>query len=57
MEYLSLIVCLVGLVIYIFSRPEQSRFTETGRILFWVGLLVFLLKDAPQVVNLFYRYR
>lgn len=39
---LALIVCIVGLVLYLVTLP--SKVTEVGRICFGVGLLVFLLQ-------------
>ncbi len=46
---LPLAVCLVGLVMYLlFVNPKAS---EVGRICFAFGLLVFLLKAGPQILN------
>lgn len=48
--YLSLIIALVGLVLYfIASNPKVS---ECGRILFWTGLLAFLLTNGGHSVGL-----
>ena len=44
--YLSLLVCVIGLVLYCFARPEQSKTAEVGRIMFAFGLLAFLLSDS-----------
>jgi hypothetical protein len=41
--YLSLIVCIIGLLIYVVTRPENGKTTEAGRIMFEYGLLAFLL--------------
>ena len=40
--YLSLAIAIVGLVVYLIERPNPKP-TEIGRIMFWVGLLAFLL--------------
>jgi len=50
---LPLAVCLVGLVVYFAANPSTSpRICEVGRICFGFGLLVFLLKAAPALLNL-----
>ena len=48
----SLLICLFGLAIYCFARPEQTKAAEIGRIMFFSGLLAFLLTDAPIFINL-----
>ena len=48
--FLSLIVCVVGLVLYfIASNPKVA---EVGRVCFWTGLLAFLLANGSAVVGL-----
>ncbi len=48
--YLSLLVCLVGLVVWwVFSNPKPIN--ETGRICFMVGLLVFLATFANKILH------
>lgn len=42
--YLSLLVCLVGVLMYALSA--NPKLVEIGRMMFWVGLLAFLLGDA-----------
>lgn len=42
--YLSLIVCLVGLVMW---RPDAK---SAGGVMFWVGLLAFLLQIVPHLI-------
>jgi hypothetical protein len=42
--YLSLLVCIVGLVVYLVTKPEHAKPAEVGRLMFWVGLFVFLLQ-------------
>lgn len=44
--YLSLFVALVGLLVY--ALADRNKTCEVGRILFWTGLLTFLL-NASQV--------
>lgn len=39
--YIPLIICLAGLIVYLASK--NSKVTETGRIMFFCGLLVVLL--------------
>lgn len=49
--FLSLIVAAVGVVIYfIATNPKVS---ECGRVMFWTGLLAFLLANGGAVVGLF----
>ncbi len=43
LAYLPEIVCVVGLAIYVWSRPEQTKAVEIGRIMFFCGLLATLL--------------
>lgn len=62
-EWLSLIVCVLGLIIYLLVYPPaappatprqveaRQRIIEIGRIMFWVGLLIFLA-HRDKVVNL-----
>ena len=41
---LALLICLVGLIVYvIFTRVSAPPVSEIGRIMFWVGLLAYLL--------------
>jgi len=41
-QYLSLIVCLIGLVVYLITNPQRPKVSEVGKIMFGVGLLIFL---------------
>ncbi len=43
--YLSLLVCLVGLLMYALSANPKLQ--EIGRISYFAGLLAFLLQVAP----------
>jgi len=48
--YLSLAIALVGLVMYALTN---NKMMEVGRIMFWTGLLAFLLQvGAGHVVRL-----
>jgi hypothetical protein len=40
---LPAIVCIVGLLMYILAVNPKVQ--ELGRMMFWVGLLVFLMQD------------
>lgn len=45
--YLSLLVSLVGLLMYVLST--NGKLVEVGRLMFWVGLLAFLFNDSALV--------
>ena len=42
--YLSLLVCVIGLLVYILSA--NPKVSECGRIMFFSGLLAFLITGA-----------
>lgn len=42
--YLSLLVAVVGLLM--FALSTNGKIVEIGKIMFWTGLLAFLLGDA-----------
>lgn len=45
--YLALLVCIIGLVVYLAAdttKPNGAKVAEIGRIMFWTGLLAFLLQ-------------
>ena len=44
--YLSLLVAVVGLLMY--ALAANPKLVEVGRMMFWVGLLAFLL-TVPAV--------
>ena len=48
--YLSLLVCLIGLALYLFARGP--KLLEIGRIAFAAGLLAFLLGSSQLAVLL-----
>lgn len=41
MMFIPLIVCVLGLIMYFIASQEKVR--EVGKIMFWTGLLAFLL--------------
>jgi hypothetical protein len=47
--YLSLLVALVGLLMYALSA--NPKLAEIGRISFFAGLLAFLIQIAPHMVG------
>jgi uncharacterized membrane protein len=44
---LSLAVCIIGVVLYALATTAKPL--EIGRIMFWTGLLSFLLHFVPKV--------
>lgn len=49
-NYFSLLVCIIGVLLYAFT---QNKAQEVGRIMFWTGLLAFLLQvGSGHVVRL-----
>jgi hypothetical protein len=42
--YLSLVVCVIGLLIYLAFTPSNGRAARVGEIMFAAGLLAFLLR-------------
>jgi hypothetical protein len=49
MIYLAVIICLVGLFIYLANSNPVNPKQEIGRIMFFAGLLAFLLISYPAV--------
>jgi len=49
--YLSLLICIIGLIVYGWHTPAPTRWAEIGRLMFWTGLLAFLLQFG-KIVNL-----
>jgi Na+/phosphate symporter len=47
---LSLLVSLIGLLMY--ALAANPKVNEIGRIMFWVGLLAFLLRVGPETIGL-----
>lgn len=48
--FLSLIVALIGLVIYFVAT--HAKVSECGRVMFWTGLLAFLIANGSATVGL-----
>lgn len=48
--YLSLLVCLIGVVMYAIS--SNPKMVEIGRLMFFAGLLAFLIRLTPQAIDL-----
>jgi hypothetical protein len=48
---LPLLVSLIGLLMYVLAT--NGKLVEIGRIMFWVGLLVFLLHVEPTTLSIF----
>lgn len=47
---LAIIICVVGLIIYIRPiDPNRPKVQEVGRIMFWVGLLATLMQSEPYL--------
>jgi Na+/phosphate symporter len=40
--YLPLLICLLGLILYFVSDPSKPKWMEVGRLMFAIGLFVFL---------------
>jgi hypothetical protein len=47
--YFSLLVAIVGVLMYALSM--NAKIVEIGRIMFWTGLLAFLLTGVPHLVS------
>ena len=47
---LTLLVALVGVLMY--ALCAQAKLQEIGRIMFFAGLLAFLLGSAPEFLRL-----
>ena len=45
--YLPLLVCLIGLLMYVLA--SNPKINEVGRMMFWCGLLAFLLMGERLV--------
>ena len=48
--YLSLLVCLIGMVIYAIASNPKAQ--ELGRLSFFAGLLAFLINVGPKAAEL-----
>lgn len=54
---LPILVSIVGLILYVVNskQPGNPVWAEVGRIMFFAGLLTFLLGGGEQVITLFSR--
>lgn len=48
--YLSLLVAVIGVLMYALS--EAAKVVEIGRLAFFAGLLAFLIRMTPQMLDL-----
>jgi hypothetical protein len=46
---ISLLVCLVGLLMYLLAKPEAVKVSAIGMVMFWVGLLTWLLGGGNHI--------
>ena len=46
---LPLLICVVGLMMY--ALAANPKLVEVGRMMFWVGLLAFLLSGPSHLVE------
>jgi hypothetical protein len=50
--YLPLLIGIIGLLIYVLTNPQSNpKVVEIGRIMFWTGLLAFLLGGASHLIS------
>jgi Na+/phosphate symporter len=49
--FVSLLVALIGVLMYALST--NPKLNEIGRMMFWTGLLAFLLRFGPDSVAIF----
>lgn len=51
--YFPLLVALIGLLLYILCTPPPNgpKLAELGRIMFFVGLFVFLLRGLDHLIT------
>jgi len=47
MIYLPLLVCVIGLLMY--ALCTNPKLQEVGRIMFWTGLLAFLIGGVGHI--------
>ena len=54
---LPVLILIVGLILYVLNSksPGNPVWAEVGRIMFFCGLLAFLLAGGEQVINLLSR--
>jgi hypothetical protein len=49
---LAFVVTIVGLLLFVFAKNPSGKAIEVGRMMFWVGLLAFLLTVGPLLLFL-----
>ena len=47
--FLPLLICLIGLLMYVLAVNPKVQ--EIGRMMFWVGLLAFLLGSPAGILE------
>jgi hypothetical protein len=50
--YLPVLAFVIGLLLYIFGDGRVGRWAEIGRIMFFCGLLAFLMGQGAQSCTL-----
>ena len=48
--YLSLLVAVIGLIIFVTTKTNADV-KEIGRLMFFAGLLAFLIESVPKLVG------
>jgi hypothetical protein len=49
---LPVLVCLIGLILYVLATPAPQRIARIGEIMFFAGLFVALLIGSPWFAKL-----
>lgn len=49
---IAILVCVIGLVIFLTAPDSQQRIVTVGQIMFAAGLLAFLLRTADPALAL-----
>ena len=48
---LPVLVLVAGLILWIINTPSGAMWADVGRLMFFAGMLAFLLAGAEQVVT------
>ncbi len=51
--FFPLLIAIIGLLIY--ALAKDSKVVEVGHVMFWTGLLAFLLSSSGWMVNVLRR--
>ena len=52
--YLPLLISIIGLIIYLATKPDKNPdVRHIGDVMFWTGLLAFLITYPHTAVSLF----